>query len=312
MPIAAGVAADLIPTHTPGSPGWLAQRRTALGGSEVAAVLGLSPWESRFSLWHRKAGLLGPTPDQPIMEWGRRLESAVRDKWAEEHKATHTRPKCGTTWLRDGWMLASPDALPRLRRGKRHWEPLEIKTAAYADDWGPHGTDQIPVYYLTQVRWYLAVLGLPVAHLAVLIGGNDYREYTIERDPADEQLMITEGRKFLDSIEAGERPDIDATDVTYQAVRELHPDIDPERVEIDPALGGEYVDSHLAADAAAARHQQAKSRLLDAMGRAKHADLDGVRIAYRTARKKADGSPGVPFLQADKKTLKSLTQGEAA
>ena len=50
----------LIGTFSPGSEEWLAARADGLGGSEVAAVLGLSPFESRFSLWHRKAGRVGP------------------------------------------------------------------------------------------------------------------------------------------------------------------------------------------------------------------------------------------------------------
>lgn len=297
------MTAELVDTHEPGSAGWHAQRRTALGGSEIAAVLGLSPWESRFSLWHRKSGAIEPQEDSSILEWGRRLESAVRTKWADEHKPSHTRPRLGLTFLRDGWRLASPDAIVRRRRSPRASEVLEIKTAAYDDGWGTPGTDEIPVYYLTQVRWYLGVLDLATAHVAVLIGGNDYREYTVEQDADDLALMITEGRRFLDSIETGDRPDIDASSQTYQTVRELHPDIDPERAEIAPDLADEYLASRIARDAEESRHRQATSRVLDAMGNAKHADVNGVRIAYRTARKRADGSPGTPYLQLDKNAL---------
>ena len=51
---------------------------------------------------------------------------------------------------------------------------------------GEPGTDEIPDYYMTQVQHYLAVTGVKTADVAVLIGGNDFRIYTIE---ADEELQ---------------------------------------------------------------------------------------------------------------------------
>ncbi len=299
------MTAELLDTYEPGSDAWHAQRRTALGGSEVAAVLGISPFESPFALWHRKAGLLAPTPDRPEMEWGRRLESAVRQKWVDEHAATHTRPRLGRTFLADGWRLASPDGLPRLRRGSRRVEPLEIKTAHNDADWGEPGTDQVPVYYLTQVRWYLGILDAEVAHLAVLIGGGDYREYVIRQNADDLELMVSAGRAFLDSLAAGERPDIDSSDITYQAVRELHPEIDRgTRVTLGAEMAAELLASRRALDAAAERHTLAKSVVLDAMGDGHHGvDEFDVRVAYRTARAKKDGSPGTPYLQVDRKAV---------
>lgn len=295
-----------IDTYDAGSPAWHQQRQTALGGSEIAAVLGLSPWESAFSLWHKKAGHHLSEDGNASTEWGTRLEPAILDKWCEGRTEA---PLTRRTYLRDDWMLASPDALIETGTGT---EVVEIKTAHDADDWGRPGTDEIPPYYLTQTRWYLGVLGLDVAHLAVLIGGSDYREYRIEQNAEDWALMVREGKSFMDSLTRGDRPDIDAHSRTYQAIRELHPDIDPEHIEINPDIAGEYMASRIALKAEESRHQEAASRLLDAMGSAKHADLDGVRFAYRTARRKADGSPGTPYVQADKATFKQLTAKDAA
>lgn len=41
---------------------------------------------------------------------------------------------------------------------------------------------KIPIYYETQVQWYMAVTGLEAFAVAVLIGGNDFRVYWVERD----------------------------------------------------------------------------------------------------------------------------------
>lgn len=305
-------AYEILPTCEPGSPEWHTQRRTALGGSEIAAVLGLSPFESKFALWHRKAGIAQPVEDRPEMEWGRRLESAIRTKWLDDHAPGAGHPDgewasehFAGTFLRDGWKLASPDWIVQQYDGHT-LRIIEVKHPMYDDEWGPSGSDQVPVYYLCQARWYLHVLNLEVCHFAVLIGGSDYREYTVHQDDNDVALMVAAGREFLDSIEAGRRPDIDGSDATYQVVRALHPEIDPEHIEIAPELARELVDADRLSKRAAEHRQQIVSEVLDAMGRSKHADVNGFRIAYRTARTKADGTPGTPYLQLDRKAAGHL------
>ena len=298
------MSTNRIQSHEPGSPEWHEQRRLALGGSEVAAVLGISPFESRFSLWHRKAGLAQPIQDSPEMEWGRRLESAILERWVEGNDDAYMW-LTNRTYLRDGWMLASPDAII-LNPSEDPYAIVEVKHPNYSDGWGEPGTDQIPLYYLTQARWYMHVLDLPVCHFAVLIGACDYREYVVHQDADDVALMIREGRAFLDSITAGERPDIDDSDATYQVVRRLHPEIDPENVEISADMATLIVGANRLAKAAAATRLHAFSTVLDFAGRAKHIDLNGRRIAYRTAKTLRDGTPGAPYLALDKSAEKHL------
>jgi len=79
------VTATVLGRWEPGSPEWHAARAHGVGGSEVAAIVGCSPFESRFSLWHRKAALVGPVDETPEMEWGRRLEPAIAAKFMDEH-----------------------------------------------------------------------------------------------------------------------------------------------------------------------------------------------------------------------------------
>ena len=69
----------------------------------------------------------------------------------------------------------------------------------------------------------------------------------------------------------GNPPDLDGSDATYQAVRELHPEINGEDVEIDQGLYARYAVTKEKFDEAKAAHQEAKSRVLDAMGQAKRA-----------------------------------------
>ena len=271
-------AAVRLGTFEPGSAEWLAARSSGLGGSEVAAVLGLSPWESRFGLWHRKKGLIPPTPDNDAMRRGRLLEAPVAEWFAAEHPEYRVR-RTGT-WAsrRRRWQLATPD---RLLTSFADRALLEIKTAHTADEWGEQGTDEVPIYYRCQVMWQLDVLGLSRAFVAVLSTGLEFREYVVEWNETEAEVLRSAAREFLDTVERDERPDIDAHSATYRAVRELHPEIDGTEVEITPALAERYRAALAEYKRAEAVKQATTSEVLDALGTGRRAVVDGESIAIR-------------------------------
>lgn len=287
---------------TPEDPEWHAARLVALGGSEIAAVLGLSPWESRFSLWHRKKGRISQQPENPEMEWGKRLEPVLLGKYLDEHPEFDVGPR--GTFVNHGrrWQLANPDGLVVHREhGRlRLWEG---KVSRDELGWGERGTDQVPVYYLAQFRWYLDVLGLPVGDLSVLIAGQDYREYTIEADPTDAETMRVAGAEFMRTLRDDERPDIDAHSATYTAVRELHPDIEAVDVEIPPQLRDEYRDALLTCKAAEGVKSETAARVLDEIGGGRRAVCLGERVALRVPGR----GDNPPFLRPDAALTKDLT-----
>ena len=299
---------DALPA---GSPEWHEQRRFRVGGSEVAAILGLSPWESAFSLWHRKAGNVpfDPMDDNEALYWGRVHEPAIRAEFAKRHADTHHEDhEIGLVVALDGFALASPDSV--VSRKGADWgvecEVLEIKTDRFGDGWGEPGTDQIPIQYVCQAQWYMGVLGLPLARFAVLVGGAEYREYVLPFDPDGFRLMYDAARDFVQSLRDGIAPPLDGSDQTYQTVRALHPEIDRgEQHDLTAELADRFLDAKRAKDAADYDYRRTSSEVLDAMGQAQHAyHPDGYRIAYRTAR-----GDSAPFLVADKQ---ALTQRNAA
>lgn len=282
--------AEKLGYFKPGSAQWHAIRAGGIGGSEIAAVMGLSPWTSKFSLWHQKKGTIQAEniDDQPHIEWGHRLEDVVARKFAETHP--DYRLRTGGTWRNRArpWQIANPDRL--LTGGGL----LEVKTsnANAAWEWGEHLTDTIPVHYRCQVMWYMDTLGLDSAWLAVLIGGNDYREYRVLYHEADALAMRAAAEEFVVSLDLDERPDIDDSDSTYQTVRQLHPEIDGSQVEIAASLAVDYLGACETYANAKADKQAASARLLDAMGAARYALLDGKPFAMRTAVR-----GGTPFLR---------------
>src|SRR5512141_1477370 len=101
-----GVLLGDEPVH---SAEWHALRRNGIGASEVAAILGLSPWQSPYSLWHAKAhGWI--TDPSPEMQWGTAMEPVIRRQWAADHGiAVYT----SGTWAHHSrpWQRCNPDGL---------------------------------------------------------------------------------------------------------------------------------------------------------------------------------------------------------
>lgn len=270
------IAPVFVGDFEPGSPEWHAARAHGIGGSEVAAVLGLSPFESRFSLWHRKKGLATPVAQNDVMYWGTRLEDVIRGEFNLRHAGELPPALTVGTWRHAArpWQIANPD-------GKLGDELYEGKTAYNDEGWGEEGTEEIPVYYRTQCLWYLDVFGLNLCHVAVLISGSDYREYYVERANDEMALMRERVAEFLDTLRENTRPNIDEHDATYAVVRELNPDIEDVKFDVPGHIAVPYLDALAAQKAAEAEKQRAATEVLDAMGNARRAMFDGDQIAMR-------------------------------
>lgn len=267
-------AGILLGQYTPGTPEWeQARAGLCITATEIAAVMNLSPWSNPFVLWHKKSGLpVPPFVPTPQVEWGNRLEPAVAEKFADEHPALEIR-ETGTWRHRDrDWQRATPDRFAGDQL-------LEVKTSPTGEGW----ENGVPLHYYCQIQWQLDTLGLDTCYVAVLISGHDYREYVVEYDEADAKLMRERAARFLDSVRAGLRPDIDDSSGTYDTLRRQADRFDEIDVEIPGPIASRYEVTHQQLKAVEAEHLHAKSLLLDALGNGRNAMHLGRRIAYRTA-----------------------------
>ena len=192
---------------------WLEARKNGIGGSDVAAILGLSAWTSETELWLNKTGRL-PDDDETseVMEWGTALEPVIRGKFAEKHPKDRVfvlpfmlRSKAHPC------MQADLDGLVCRENGK--WEILEIKTAAAfkANAWGTDENPEIPAYYQTQAMHYMSVSGINRVTFAVLIGGNRYIERSLNADPDFLNALPDIEETFWDKVVSDTRPETDGS-----------------------------------------------------------------------------------------------------
>lgn len=75
---------------------------------------------------------------------------------------------------------------------------LECKTANpfASSDWGEAGSDEVPLSYLCQSVWYMAITNINKVDLAVLFGNSDFRIYEITRDLELESTILQKANLF--------------------------------------------------------------------------------------------------------------------
>lgn len=261
---------------------WLAARRTGIGASEIAMVLGLAPgdWGSPFSLyWRKKLGTVAEMNE--AMEWGHRHETTIAEKFFDQHQEFYEK-RAGLYRHPDhAWMLATPDRIAQpLDFGPP--ELVQIKTGYSWDGWGDPGTDQIPIYYRVQVQQEMAVYGARRCWVPVLVGGNSYREYVVDYDQGDVDTIVAAGEAFMALLDAGTPPAIDGSAATTSTLRELHPSVIDEPVTIPLELADRYAQRRaLLADAKAA-YEETSNQVLALIGDCRSAVADGRKVATRS------------------------------
>jgi putative phage-type endonuclease len=168
---------------------WLEARRRGLGGSDVAAVLGLSPFRTAWDVWVEKRGLDLEAEDSADKRRGRRLERAVLE-WAAEDAGLelYVPPPYTLEQGPEPWALATADALLIDRPAPRG---LEAKTARTTDGFGEHGSDVVPLHYALQCHWYMHCYDVPRWDLAAFFTlTDDWRRFELHRDATIEKNLV--------------------------------------------------------------------------------------------------------------------------
>lgn len=274
---------------------WISARRAGIGSSDAASLFeeeivqqsggAERPYRSRLALYAEKVGALDGGSDSdlggsPRVEWGNRLEAVVAEKWSELAGRSFVPLQPFTLYRRlDLPMQATPD---RLVAGSPP-SILEVKTAGsdQSKRWGEDGdADGVPLRYQVQVQHQLAVLGLEEAHLAVLIGGNDFRCYDIQANHDFKRILEERIRAFWRCVIEREAPEPGPLDV--DVVRQLYrsatvgKSLRIEAVEADALLDEFELAKQVASDAAK-QADGAKARLMALLGDAEEGVLPSGR-----------------------------------
>lgn len=194
---------------------WHTRRLLGIGGSEVAAVLGLNPYGTTpFDVWQEKTGRQHKEISNRFTLWGSILEDTVARHFADV--TGYSVAKCSRHFsLKSApWLVGNVDRLITID-GVRS-AVLECKTAsAYSDSkfnksaaWyvdgeffdenagGITSETDIPINYYLQCQHYMLVTGYHKCFLAVLIGGNDYRIFVVPFNESVSKFIYSKCSEF--------------------------------------------------------------------------------------------------------------------
>lgn len=185
-------------------------RRGFIGGSDMAAILGLSPWKTPYQLWLEKTGqhIEEPNPQrEKFYRRGKLMEPVVIQMAKEEygleiiaHNQRYTDPELPflACEIDFEWMdLTGP-------------QNADVKTVnpRVASHWGEQGTDEIPVYYTVQFLFGQMIRQRERTLCTALIGADDLRIYRVERDEEMIGYIRRKAIEFWEMVETREAPPI--------------------------------------------------------------------------------------------------------
>lgn len=231
-------------------------RLFGIGGSDVAAIMGMSKWRTAYDVWRTKTFRQSVIEEKLCFDTGHALEGVVA-KWYEkktgytvyeaEHLAMEGYP----------FLLGNFDRIvfdkPQ-EQGGQIVCGLECKTAndntkiiingAERSKWGKDNvyndnrelvveSDQIDPEYVAQVQFYMMVSGLPFWDVAVMIGNHELRYYRVRADRDFQQKMLNACVDFwLNHVLTDIAPTMTIADAKTMSVEENTAEADKEIFEL--------------------------------------------------------------------------------
>lgn len=277
---------------------WLALRAQDLTSTDIAALFGMSPYKTKFELWHeKKSNEIVRIAQNARMTWGTRLEASIAEGIAEDRDWC-VRPF--KEYVRDDELRIGSSFDYRIitsAAGRAAAAPgidspddaiLEIKTVdalAFKSGWKIEDDMLVaPDHIELQVQHQMLVSGLRRAYIGVLVGGNDVRILEREADDGVHRAIRSEAAAFWDSIAAGTPPDPVMPDDARAVIR-LNSYAEPGRLR--DARGDAVLASAIADYARLGREiddlqairDARKAEILQAIGDAEKVLADGFTIS---------------------------------
>lgn len=194
------------------------QKQITIGGSEIAAVMGLSRWTTPLKLWAEKTGKVEreDISGKEFVELGTELEEFVARRFTKLTGIAVRRDRKAYTHPKYPYLVGHID-----RNVTGTDAVLECKTAsAYKlKEWEG---DDIPIEYVLQLNWYLGLTQSKVGHIAVLIGGQKFRYKQIEYDAELFEKQVAAAVNFVEYHCAEDIPPMAVGD-DNDFLKELYP-----------------------------------------------------------------------------------------
>jgi predicted phage-related endonuclease len=278
---------------------WESRRGRVVGGTDAAAIAGLSRYADAFDVWLRLKGRAEPLEETTPMRWGTRLEPAIRTAFEEDtgrRLCLYGRGRLDLAAMRERvdveqvprasgelalfltdrerrYRCGTPDDFVEQYLGPAPGEePLpddvaqgpgvfDAKTSAHPH---PDWETGVPLYERAQVEWYLGLTGCRWGSLALFRG-------TLE------PLLV---RDFAASPELFGLMS-EAVDRFWHdhVLRDVPPDVTRSGDDLDRWIAATYPVDDGSSIVLPARFADVERRRRDALARAKAADAEARELA---------------------------------
>lgn len=201
---------------------WLARRKEGLGGTDVAAIVGVHPWRSPLDVYAEKLGLVDPQPTNVNMRYGSAVEGFVLDEYGRETGQRVIRLG-RRMWKHKDIVIwqGTPDGLVVDGPG------VEAKTVSFSQrsKWGDElGSDDVPQHVRCQVTWYAPLLEREIMDVAVWFSGVEFSMYRVPRETALVEALSEAAQRFWrDHIIAEVPPPLDASKAAEAYLKKMFP-----------------------------------------------------------------------------------------
>lgn len=196
------------------------RRRLSIGCSDAAAACGVDPSCSAVELWLYLTGRVEREQTE-AMRWGALLRPVILAELSE--RGYIVTPEDGWELIDPSrpWLVGHPAGIVELPVGTA---VLVVKTSSH---WQHATADDVPLAAAAQAQLYMALAGLPLALVAILVGGQrlELRELTF--DPRAVELLLAGVDSFAGYLTTDTAPPPDGSQSARDALAALYPDAQP-------------------------------------------------------------------------------------
>lgn len=260
------------------------ERREHLGSSDMAAVLGVSPFATAYDVWLEKTGQLQEQPENDVLYTGRMLEDGVLNFAEDKLGRLQRNVTCGD----DKEILrANVDALI-VESG----QPVEAKTSSLfrysSSDWGPDESDEVPDHIIIQTQVHMICTDQDICHVPALIGLRGLVMFHVSRQEKLVKTIQTEAERFWNENVMPGIPPADVIpnlEVVKWVIREPKKTID-----VNPMLLQAWINAKELAKEADEMKEQTQAALLAALADAEQGNAGalGAITYFEQSRKVYD------------------------
>ncbi len=274
--------AEITTVKTANLEEWRQLRSKYIGGSDAAAVVGLNSWVSPYSLWAEKTGKTPAFEGNLATEVGAYLEDFVAKKFeAETGKKVRKRNQ---SFFNSDY----PFAIGNIDREIVGEDAgLEIKTTNSLN-LKKFKDGEYPANYYVQCVHYMAITGKKRWYLAVLIGNNEFKHFTIERNEEEIAALMGAEAEFYEYIKNNTPPPVDGTQATTEAIKSIYENSNEAFVDLFgfSAELEQYISYKKQIKALEVLRDEATNRIKAFMGESESGESERFKISWKTQSKR--------------------------